>query len=177
MAWKTTLFTSLDSKVEASGDWQFPWFDEEYFGVLSAIWGDADAVLVGANSFAGYEDLASAFPDSPVVALLSSVPTYVASRSRTTSARYPKTQWLSDLGRTTADELTRRHENIVVLGSPSLVVGLLQEGILDVLNLAVLPTVLAGGRGLYDTATRRITFSRTETRALANGILLVDLHV
>ena len=177
MSWKTTLFTSLDGKVDASGDWQFPWFDEEYFEVLSQIWAGADALLIGGTSFRGYEELATAFPDSPMVALLSGAPTYVASRSRTASEHYPHVEWLSDLERVTIDRLTRAHDDIVILGSPSLVIDLLEREILDRLNLAVIPTVVGTGRGLYDSATRALTFSRTETRTLTSGVLLVDLHV
>ena len=175
MAWKTTLFTSLDNRVNAESDWQYPWFDDEYFGELSKTWAEADAFLVGATSFAGYEALVETFPDSPMVGALRTTPTYVVSSTRRTSDVYPDTLWLSDASPDTLGELQGRHKNIAILGSPALVVQLLETGVLHQLNLAVLPTVVGTGRGLWDTATGPLTFSKITSRTLANGITLLDL--
>ncbi len=175
MEWKTTLFTSLDNRVHAESDWQYPWFDEEYFGELSKTWAGADAFLVGATSFAGYEALVETFPDSPMVGTLRTTPTYVLSSTRRTSDAYPDTLWLSDASAETLAKLQDRHKNIVILGSPALVVQLLETGILHRLNLAVLPTVVGTGRGLWDTSTGPLVFATATSRTLANGITLLDL--
>lgn len=176
MTFTTTLFASLDNRVEASGDWQFPWFDEEYFGALSATWAEADALLVGATSFAGYEEVAQTFPDSPMVALMRATPTYVVSSKRTSSEAFADARWLPDASSAIIRDLERRHENIAILGSPSLVIELLEARLLQTLSLAVLPIVAGEGRGLYDTAIRRITFQSAVSRSLSNGITLLELN-
>jgi dihydrofolate reductase len=177
MAWVTTLFASLDDRVHAESDWQYPWFDEEYFSELSKAWKEADAFLIGATSFAGYEELVAAFPDSPMVHNLRTVPTYVVSSTRSYSEVYPDVRWLSDASAQTLDEVQARHPTIVVLGSVSLVVQLLETGVLPQLNLAVLPTVVGVGPRLWDTATAPLTFSSVSSRTLTNGITMLDLVV
>ncbi len=177
MTLKTTLFTSLDNRVDASSDWQFPWFDEEYFAVLSAMWGQAQALLIGANSFAGYEQLADTFPDSPMIELIRSKTTYVVSSSRSSSTVFPDTLWLRDASPSTIDEMERRHTDVLILGSPALTVQLLENGSLKELNLAIMPTVVNVGRGLYDSATQPLTFSSARTHTLRNGVTMLDLAV
>lgn len=77
MTLKTTLFTSLNNRVDASTHWRYPWFDEEFFGILSATWHQLHALLIGATSFRRYEQLADEHPDSPTLELIRSKPTYV----------------------------------------------------------------------------------------------------
>lgn len=177
MALTTTLFTSLDNRVHADSDWQYPWFDDQYFEALSQVWDTADAFLVGAKSFAGYEELTHAFPDSPMIHNLRATPTYVVSSTRTVSEAYPDTRWLSDASAQTIQDLERRHANVVILGSVTLVVSLLESGVLRTLSLAVLPTVVGSGRSLWDTATRPLTFSAASSRTLDNGITFLDLDL
>ena len=79
----TGMFMSLDGVVEADGDWQFAYFDDELFAGISASWDRAGAALMGRHSFEGYDRLRRDHPSSPAVQLLDSVPKYVASTTLT----------------------------------------------------------------------------------------------
>lgn len=75
----TTLFMSLDGVIEADDDWQFVYFEDEWFGELTAGWDKASSVLLGRKSFEGYAALRTEHPESPVLAFLDGIPKHVVS--------------------------------------------------------------------------------------------------
>lgn len=170
----TGLFMSLDGIVEADDDWQFAYFDEELFAGISAGWARAGAVLMGRNSFLGYDNLRHDHPDSPVVHFLDGIPKYVASTTLTT-ADWPRT---TVLGAGLEGEIARLRsqpgKDILVLGSPTLVRWLLARRQLDALTFTVLPIVVGSGVRLFqdmEMPTGHLSMRLDEARPLASGAL------
>lgn len=145
----TGLFMSLDGIVEADGDWQFTYFDDELFAAITAGWARAGAVLMGRNSFAGYDRLRHEHPDSPAVQFLDSVPKYVASTTLTDVGWSGTTILGVELEAELARLRSEPGKDILVLGSPTLVRWLLAHRLLDALTFTVLPVIVGSGVRLF----------------------------
>lgn len=169
------LFMSLDGVVEADDDWQFAYFDEEMFGVITAWWERADAVLMGRRSFKGYASLRSEHPDSPMLAFLDGVDRYVVSTTLS-QADWPGTTVLGDDLRGRLLELKRPPgEDIFVPGSPTLVRWLLGQRLLDELNVSILPIIVGSGDRLFpdspDDSLARLGLELANSSVLRSGVL------
>lgn len=167
----TGIFTSLDGVVDADDDWQYAYFDEELFAGIMTGWNAAGTLLLGRRSYEGYERLRVEHPDSPMRPFLESTPTYVVSSTLDGSQRG---------GVTVIDGSPERIEqlrveatgNVLVLGSPTLVRWLLARGLLDELNVTVLPIVVGYGPRLFDDMpTTRLPLRFAGSNALRSGAL------
>jgi dihydrofolate reductase len=65
-------------------------------------------------------------------------------------------------------------ENLLVLGSPTLVRSLLREGLLDELTLNICPIVLGSGLRLFDETTDHLPLKLVESRSYGTGVLRVS---
>lgn len=170
----TGLFMSVDGIVEADEDWQFAYFDEELFAGIAADWARAGAVLMGRNSFAGYDRLRREHPESPAVHFLDSVPKYVASTTLT-EVEWPGTTVLgADLEARLASLRTEHGKEILVLGSPTLVRWLLTRRLLDILTFTVLPVIVGSGLRLFadmEMPLGHLSMRLDAARPLASGAL------
>lgn len=170
------LFVSLDGVVQADVDWQFAYFDEEMFAGVTAAWTRAGAAVMGRRSFEGYNALHAQHPDSPMLAFLERVDRYVASTTASESD-WPGTTVLRD---DVYDQLAGLKQqpggDILVCGSPSLIRGLLSHGLLDELNLLVLPIVVGSGDRLFPESStgndlNRLPLKLAGSTALGSGAL------
>lgn len=173
---KTGMFMSLDGVIEADDDWQFAYFDEELFAGITSAWESSDAVVMGRRSFEGYDALHDDHPDSPVLAFLQRVDRYVVSTT------ISETDWAGTtvLGKDFYErlgELKRQPgADILVLGSPTLVRGLLGRGLLDRLNITVLPIVVGSGDRLFPESStaddlERLRLTLAHSTTLGSGVL------
>jgi len=64
-------------------------------------------------------------------------------------------------------------ENIVILGSGSIVSQLAQEGLIDDYQIVVNPIVLGKGRTMFDGVESKLNLKLTKTRAFGNGNVLL----
>lgn len=170
----TSLFMSLDGIVEADDDWQFAYFDDELFAGVTAGWARSGAVLMGRRSFAGYDRLRHEHPDSPVVHFLDSVPKYVASTTLTEVGWAGTSVLGGDVEAELARVRTEPGEDILVLGSPTLVRWLVARKLLDVLALTVLPIIVGSGVRLFEDMelpTGRLDMRLDAAQSLASGAL------
>lgn len=172
----TSLFMSLDGAIEAENDWQFPFLDEQTFAALTCDWDRSDAALLGRRTFDGFNDVRRSAPDSPVIGFLDRVARYVVS----TSTFEPDWDGTSVLSGDVAAEV--RHlkqqpgENILVIGSPTLVRWLLANGLLDTLAVTVLPVIVGSGPRLTPdqpglATVHRLPLTLTGSRQLGNGTM------
>lgn len=143
------LFVSLDGVVHADDDWQFAYFDEEMFAAVTAAWARAGAAVMGRRSFEGYNALHTQHPDSPMLAFLEGVDRYVASTTASESDWPGTTVLRNDVYDQLANLKHQPSGDILVCGSPTLVRGMLGQGLLDELNLLVLPIVVGSGERLF----------------------------
>ncbi len=168
----TGLFTSLDGVVDADDEWQFPYFDEELFAGIAAGWERAGALLLGRRSYEGYARLRAEHPDSPVLAFMDATPTYVVSTTLQPGAHERVTIIDRALRERIEQMRSAADGDVLVLGSPSLVRWLLADGLLDELNLTILPILVGSGAKLFDAMpVRRLPLQLAESKALASGAL------
>src|SRR6266498_1288588 len=64
-------------------------------------------------------------------------------------------------------------ENMVILGSGSIVSQLAQEGLIDEYHIVVNPAVLGQGRTMFDGVKEKLRLKLTKTRAFGNGNVLL----
>lgn len=167
----TGLFTSLDGVVDADSDWQFPYFDEELFAGIAAGWGSAGTLLLGRHSYEGYERLRIEHPDSPMLALMDTTPTYVVSSTLDNAPRDGVTIIDGDPERI-ARLRAEGEGNVLVLGSPTLLRWLLANDLLDELDVTVLPIVVGEGPRLFDDMpSTRLPLRLTGSKTLRSGAL------
>ena len=175
MTLRTSIFTSLDGRIDADSDWQYPWFDGELFEVLAQQWSSADALLIGRRSFEGYERLAVEHPGSPMVDLLRSLPVIVVSRTRDSSDSLPGATFIATADPTSLAALEETHGRLLVLGNPTLLNGLVGSGSVTTLDVIVLPVVLGGGARLFESVSGPVAFTTREARSLSSGAIVLEL--
>jgi dihydrofolate reductase len=64
-------------------------------------------------------------------------------------------------------------DNLVILGSGSIVSQLTQAGLIDEFQIVVGPIVLGAGRTMFEGLTNKLGLKRTSSRAFANGNVLL----
>jgi dihydrofolate reductase len=168
----TTCFITLDNVVQDphlwSGDYQ-----SEDTGVLNdSVLREADAMVLGKTT---YEGFAAAWPSrsgDPFSDKFNSMPKYVVSTTLET-AGWNNSTILSEDPFARIREL-KAEQNLLTWGSPSLVQGMLNEGLVDELVLLYSPIVLGEGKRLFGEGARH-DLEVTETTRLGGGMLALRL--
>ncbi|PPS74422.1 MULTISPECIES: dihydrofolate reductase family protein [Streptomyces] len=163
-----TEFISLDGVVQAPGGpqedmdggfahggWSHPYFDEEVLGgAFDAGLARADALLFGRRT---YQTMAGAWPEragDPFADRMNSLKKYVVSSTLSESDLTWNNSALIPGDRAVA-RIRELHEaeggEIAMMGSPTLVRTLLSEGLVDELQLVVMPVILGGGKSIFPT--------------------------
>jgi len=145
--------------------------------------------FVGSNAQGGgrllfgrvtYEMMASYWPspqaakDNPVVAEgMNNLEKIVFSRT------LDKVTWKNtrlvkrDLGKEVRKLKDEAGDDVVILGSGTIVAQLARENLIDEYQLITFPVVLGRGKTLFDGLEQKLALKRTRTRAFKNGNLLV----
>ncbi|MGK5546992.1 dihydrofolate reductase family protein [Streptomyces sp. URMC 127] len=175
-------FMSLDGVVQAPGGpeedtdggfahggWSHPFFDPEVVGgAFAEALSGAEALLFGRRT---WRTMAAAWPEragDPFADRMNALPKYVVSRTLSDE----DLTW-DNTTRIPGDEAAARIRelrgsgdgDLLVMGSPTLVRALLQEGLVDELRLMVMPVLLGGGKSLFpgDGALRTLELVSTVT--------------
>ncbi|MGW2698695.1 dihydrofolate reductase family protein [Streptomyces sp. NPDC001340] len=161
-----TEFISLDGVVQAPGGpeedtdggfahggWSHPFFDPEVVGgAFAAGLEQAEALLYGRRT---YRNMAAAWPEragDPFADRLNSLRKYVVSDTLgedeltwENSVRVPVAEAVGKVRELRAAE----GGDLAMMGSPTLVRALLAEGLVDELQLVVMPVMLGGGKSIF----------------------------
>ncbi|AXE86073.1 dihydrofolate reductase family protein [Streptomyces sp. Go-475] len=177
-----TEFISLDGVVQAPGGpeedtdggfahggWSHPYFDEEVLGgAFDAGLGRAEALLFGRRT---WQTMAAAWPErdgDPFADRMNSLKKYVVSSTLgeddltwNNSSLIPGDQAVARIRELRASE----GGDLAMMGSPTLVRTLLSEGLVDELQLVVMPVLLGGGKTIFpgDGAKRPMELVSTTT--------------
>ncbi|MFJ6723432.1 dihydrofolate reductase family protein [Streptomyces sp. NPDC091281] len=161
-------FISLDGVVQAPGGaeedtdggfahggWTHAWFDPEVVGgAFDAALRGADALLFGRRT---WQAMAGAWPEragDPFADRMNSIRKYVVSDTLTeTGLTWDNSRLLPAGGDLDRVRALRDGDGgtLLVMGSPSLVRGLLSAGLVDEMVLMRMPVVLGGGKSLFPT--------------------------
>jgi dihydrofolate reductase len=174
-------FMSLDGVVQApggaeedtdggfaNGGWSQPFFDETVGGAFDGALQDADALLFGRRT---WQTMAAAWPEragDPFADRMNSIRKYVVSATLSddeltwdNSTRIPGGEAIARIRELREGE----GGNLLIMGSPTLVRALTQEGLVDELRLIVMPVILGGGKTIFpdDGAKRPLELTATVT--------------
>jgi dihydrofolate reductase len=165
---------TLDGSIEMLDDWFDPQLqDEDLLEESHRQDSQADALLVGRQTF---EDFRSYWPqhtDTPTGAHLDQVQKYAVS-STLRDPGWRRTTVLSGVPLDEVRELTTTAGgDIVLTGSITLTHAVLGAGLADELRLFVYPAVQGAGRGLVADGTDRPELSLLEARSFRSGVTLL----
>jgi dihydrofolate reductase len=119
---------------------------------------------------AGFWTTSYAMENMPVVAeRMNNLPKVVFSRTLDKASWNNTTLIKADLAAETRKIKQEPGNDMVILGSGSIVSQLAQEGLIDEYEVVVNPIVLGKGRTMFDGVKEKLNLKRTKTRAFGNG--------
>jgi dihydrofolate reductase len=168
------LVISLDGVVESPRRWQGPYFDDELSALLASVAAQADAILLGRQT---YLEFAGYWPgrgdNSPMARFLNDTRKYVASATLATLEWKNSSLLPCGVAEAVGELRQLPGANIQVPGSPTLVRSLLREGLLDELRLLIHPVVVGSGMRLFDDSTDQTALALVDSTPLRSGVLSV----
>jgi dihydrofolate reductase len=167
------LFSSIDGVVEAPDQWQ-PAFDEEMGAALSRMLEEQDAVLLGRVTF---EEWAGYWPkstDEPFASWINGTQKYIASTTLESVDQWANSTLISgSVADFVADLRQQDGGTIGTAGSPTLVRGLIEHGLVDELTLMISPVVAGGGRRhLFSDDAALTSFELVQAEPTSSGALI-----
>lgn len=179
MAIAVSEFISIDGVVQAPGGpdedrdrgfehggWTHPFFDPEVVGgAFAEALGNAQALLFGRRT---WQTMAAAWPEragDPFADQMNAIPKYVVS----STLRDEDLTW-DNTTRIDTSQIRSLDENLLVMGSPTLVRTLIQEGLVDELRLIVMPVLLGGGKTIFPDDGGLHTFQLVSAATSPNGV-------
>ena len=142
------LFHSVDGVVEAPNEWQFDAFDEDLGGMLGAITGRTDTVIMGRK---GYQDWAGYWPkataDGDFADFINKVPKFVASRTLKGKLDWQNSKLIEgDVDAFVRDLKSKEGGEIAVMAGITIVRHLFNAGLIDELTLITHPVIAGSGK-------------------------------
>ncbi|MGE5333894.1 MAG: dihydrofolate reductase family protein [Nitrososphaerota archaeon] len=178
------LFTSLDGVVEAeilpqpqAEEWN-PFYADMQDFMVEAI-NEQDAVLLGRGTYQAWAAFWPTAPaELPFARFINPVPKYVVSTTLSNvEAWQPTTVLTGDIPQTIAQLQQQPGKNIGVHGSLTLIRSLLEWGLLDELNLAVMPVMLGGGRRLLNDGDSPKKLQLASSKSTKSGGLFLTYQL
>jgi len=168
-------YLSLDGVFENPA-WTQPYFDADVAAFQAAAMGWADALLLGRVTYDGMSVAWPQIGNDPGTGgdIMNSIRKYVPTSTLTEptwNATFLKGDVVEEVTKLKAGD-----ENVVIYGSGRLTETLRAAGLIDEYRLLVGPVVLGEGRKLFTDAVPT-TFTLTESRTSASGVLLLTLAV
>ncbi len=158
------------------GGWAMPYFEEEASRHIDAIFGRADAFLLGRKT---YEIFASYWPavgeENAISTPLNRRPKHVVSSTLSDLSWDGASLLEGDLVDAVAELKRQPGRELQVHGSVELTQALLAAGLVDRHHLTVLPIVLRGGRGLFDGLVPPTKFRLEKATTTPTGVQLLTL--
>lgn len=167
------LFISLDGVVESPEKWQFDHFDAEMAAGLDAVIAAADAALLGRVTYQAWEGYWPNSQAEPFASFINNSPKYVVSKT------LQKADWKNSflVKGPLVEEITRIKQqpgkNIAVSGSPSLVLSLLENDLLDELTLMVIPVIAGSGKRLFKERGNLKRLRLTGSQISSSGVAIL----
>ncbi len=182
-----TEFISLDGVVQAPGGpeedtdggfahggWSHPYFDPELLGpAFTEGLEQAEALLYGRRT---YQTMAAAWPEragDPFADRLNSLKKYVVTDTLGDSEltwdnteRIPGAQAVPRI----RELRERAGGDLAMMGSPTLVRTLIEEGLVDELRLVVMPVLLGGGKSIFPDDGAKRGFELVSTVSGKTGV-------
>ena len=160
-----STFVTFDGVISDPGAWGSPYWDDEHSGYAGKLVEDADALLLGRET---YEAFTKAWPQRGDDLKINQMPKYVASRSLT------ETTWNASLLEGEAPDAVRalKHDrNLLKYGTGEFSRTLLEHQLVDEYHFWVFPVAIGGGERLFD-GIDTTHLKLLDTNAFASGIVV-----
>jgi dihydrofolate reductase len=171
------MISSLDGVVEKPERWSSPYMNEEVNTEIGAGMAPAGTLLLGRRT---YQDMVSYWPhqgsDVPFADYMNNSTKYVVSATLDTLEWANSHLVSGDLGEEVGKLKQQPGDNLLILGSPTLVRSLLGLGLLDELILNICPIVLGSGLRLFDDTTDQTRLELVESKTYGTGVLRAGYH-
>jgi dihydrofolate reductase len=164
------------------GGWAMGVFDDESLAFINETYQRADAFLFGRRTyelFAGYwgaEERARAAAEDPgnhqIAAALNAKPKYLASTTLSDPQWADTTVLSGDLAAAIGELKAKPDGELQVHGSGALIRWLLAQGLVDEINLLVVPVVVGQGARLFPDAGPDIALELIDSRADSKGVTI-----
>jgi dihydrofolate reductase len=174
-----TEFISLDGVMEAPGGeagyphsgWVAPFFSDALGVYKYEEQAAADILLLGRTT---YESFYSAWPlrDDPMADKINTMTKYVVSSTLGSSDWQNTTVIAADVERIVGELKASDGGPILIAGSRALAQSLLAAGLVDEINLQVVPLLLGSGARLYPETPDKHPLRLVSSRTLGNGVML-----
>jgi dihydrofolate reductase len=165
-----TSFITLDNVVEDPHLWSGDFQSDDTGELNDSVLREADGLLLGKVTYEGFA--AASRSGDPFSDKFNSMPKYVVSTTLET-ADWNNSTILSEDPFGRIREL-KADQNLLTWGSPSLVQGMLDEGLVDELVLLYSPIALGKGKRLFGEGSRH-DMRVTESTRLGGGMLALRL--
>jgi dihydrofolate reductase len=146
--------------------------DEEVNAELGAGMAPAGALLLGRRT---YQDMIAYWPhqgsDVPFADYMNNSTKHVVSATLDTLEWANSHLVSGDLAEEVGKLRRQPGDNLLILGSPTLVRSLLGLGLLDELTINICPIVLGSGLRLFDDTTGQLRLELVESRTYGTGVL------
>jgi dihydrofolate reductase len=165
------LAVSLDGVVDSpSGNWML--FDDEMAAVIDAGVAQADAILLGRNTYLEFAQLWPSLGSGvPMADFMNNTHKYVVSSTLTRLEWANSSLLTGDLAVELAKLKAQPGKNIQIPGSPRLVWSLLRDGLLDELSLMIHPIVIGAGTRLFEKLTDPLSLELASSQTLSSGVV------
>jgi dihydrofolate reductase len=156
------------------GGWAMPYHEEESGKFIAALFGRADAFLLGRKT---YEIFASYWPQvprgNPIADTLNDRPKYVASRTLGNLSWDGASLLDGDLVEAVAALKDKPGGELQIHGSIELCQQLLAAGLIDRHHIELIPVALRSGRGLFDGALPPTKFRLDQAATTPAGVQIL----
>ncbi|QUX25494.1 MULTISPECIES: dihydrofolate reductase family protein [Nocardiopsis] len=168
-----STFITTDGVLSSPEKWGAPYWDEEHSSYAAELLGEADALLLGRQT---YEGFAATWPHrdgDDYSKRINALPKYVASRTLIgTETAWNATVIKGDVAEEVARIKKEPGKNLLKFGTGELDRTLIEHGLVDEFHLWMFPVIAGRGQRLLDGLD--IThLERLRTREFANGITVM----
>jgi dihydrofolate reductase len=165
------LEMSLDGVVDHPERWAHQYFAPDLLEAAQTGMKDTDTILLGRTT---YEEFAQSWPQQdwdtiPFARFMNQTPKLVVTNTLTDLPWGPAER-ISSIDEV-ADLKQKPGGDMIILGSATLVGSLLRTGLLDLLEIFIVPVLIGSGLRLFETA-EQVPLTLTESRRFDNGVLL-----
>jgi dihydrofolate reductase len=166
-----SVHVSLGGQIDPL-DWAFPYLDDEHTRYAAALLDEADALLLGRQT---YEGLSAAYPamtPNPFVDRMNSIPKFVASKTLT-EATWNATVIPGDVAGFVAGLKRQPGGTILKYGNGPLDRLLMENNLIDEFHLLLTPVATGSGRHMFEEIHGAPQLSLTDVKRFASGQLIL----
>ncbi|MEV0385431.1 dihydrofolate reductase family protein [Nonomuraea sp. NPDC050643] len=145
-----STFVTMDGVISDPHVWGPPYWDEEHNAYSAKLLFDADALLLGRETYEGFAEAWPSRSGDPYTDRINSLPKHVASTTLKEADAWNGSLIQGDVAEAVAELKRRPGQSILKFGTGSLDRTLIEHGLVDEFHFWVFPVIAGGGDRLLD---------------------------